>query len=84
VHISIVVILSNKTCQLPITVTMDDYYAPIPTPGSDRDCDDRFYAILGGGVKFSLLEGFLDLKLPELLGKSTKPYTAEEICTKLS
>lgn len=63
---------------------MDDYYAPIPTPGSDRDCDDRFYAILGGGAKFSLLEGFLDLKLPELLGKSTEPHTAEEVCTELS
>ena len=62
---------------------MNDYYAPIPTPGSDRAIDDSFYKILGGGAKFSLLEGFIDLKLPELLGETGHPHTAGDICTRL-
>ena len=62
---------------------INDDFVPIPTPGSDRDCDDRFYEILGGGAKFSLLEGLLDLKLPELLGEAKVPCKAGFICNKL-
>jgi precorrin-6B methylase 2 len=62
---------------------MNDYYAPIPTPGSDRDRDNCFYEILGGGAKFSLLEGFIDLKLPELLGKAGTSLSAGDICRQL-
>lgn len=63
---------------------MNDYFAPIPAPGSVRDCDDRFYEILGGGAKFSLLEGFIDLKLPEFLGEKGGFCTAGSICSELS
>jgi hypothetical protein len=62
---------------------MNEYHVPTPTRGSERDCDDRFYEILGGGAKFSLLEGFIDLKLPEFLGESNEPCTAASICSKL-
>ena len=55
---------------------------PRPNPGTDRYYDDLFYEILGGGAKFCLLEGLLDLHLPELLGK-TGPISAGEICSKL-
>jgi hypothetical protein len=49
-----------------LSLSMNDYVPTIPTPNSERDCDDRFYEILGGGAKFSLLEGFIDLQLPEV------------------
>ena len=63
---------------------MNNYCVSIlPTSGSERDCDNRFYEILGGGAKFCLLEAFLDLKIPELLGKEDNPYTAGRICTEL-
>ena len=53
-----------------------------PPPGSLRDRDNRFYQLLAGGARTRLLEGFLDLKLPELLG-SEGPLTAAEICLRL-
>lgn len=62
---------------------MDEYCIPVPTPGSDRDCDNRFYDILGGGAKFSLLEGFIDLNLPEVMGANKGPLTAGELCAQL-
>jgi precorrin-6B methylase 2 len=58
----------KATCEIP----------PAP-PGSLRDRDDRYYRLLAGGAKTRLLEGFLDLQLPELLGKRGE-MTAREIC----
>lgn len=43
-----------------------------PPEGSLRDRGNRFYQILGGGARMKVLEAFLDLKLPELLGKEGK------------
>jgi predicted O-methyltransferase YrrM len=53
-----------------------------PRPGSPRDRDNRYYHILAGGARTRLLEGFLDLGIPELLG-ATGPMTARAICEKL-
>jgi hypothetical protein len=40
-----------------------------PSPGSSRDRDNKFYQFLGGGARIKVLEAFMDLKIPELLGK---------------
>ena len=55
---------------------------PVPTAGSCRDRDSRFYGFLAGGAKTRLLEGLLDLGLPELLS-AEGPMTAQALCTKL-
>jgi len=55
----------------------------VPAPGSPRERDDLFYSYLAGGATTRLLEGFLDLGLPELLGNDGC-MTAEEICQKLA
>ena len=54
-----------------------------PTPGTPRDRDNRYYQILGGGARMRMLETFLDLQLPELLGKEG-PLPATEICKRLN
>lgn len=54
-----------------------------PPRGSLRDRDSRYYRLLAGGAKTRLLEAFLDLRIPELLG-SEGPLTASEICTQLA
>lgn len=54
-----------------------------PPAGSLRERDNNFYAILAGGARTRLLEGFLDLRIPELLG-AEGPLTAIEICRRLS
>ena len=51
----------------------------IPAAGSPRERDNQYYELLAGGAKTQLLEAFLDLGLPELLGKSG-PMSAAEIC----
>lgn len=53
-----------------------------PTPGSPRDRDNRYYRLLAGGARTRLLEAFLEVGLPELLGK-TGPLTAAAICSTL-
>lgn len=53
-----------------------------PPPGSPRDRDNRYYQLLAGGAKTRLLEGFLELKVPELLG-AEGPLAADEICRRL-
>lgn len=53
-----------------------------PAPGSLRDRDNRFYKLLAGGARLRLLEGFLDLRLPELLGRYGA-MTAAQICGQL-
>ena len=52
--------------------------ALLPPPGSDRDRDNKYYEILGGGARMKALEAFLDLKIPELLGKEGKSIV--ELC----
>lgn len=54
-----------------------------PPPGSPRDRDNRYYKLLAGGARTKLLEAFLDLHIPELLG-ATGPITAVEICQRLN
>ena len=53
-----------------------------PAAGSLRDRDNHFYQLLAGGAKTRLLEGFLDLGVPELLGKRG-PLSAADICREL-
>src|SRR5437762_3478434 len=53
-----------------------------PAPGSLRERDNEYYQLLAGGAKTRLLEGFLDLGVPELLGRRG-PLTAGEICREL-
>lgn len=53
-----------------------------PTPGSPRDRDNRYYQLLAGGARTKLLEAFLDLRVPEILGQSG-PLSATEICRQL-
>ena len=53
-----------------------------PTPGSPRDRDNRYHTLLAGGAKTRLLEAFLDLRLPEILG-GRGAMTAAEICRHL-
>jgi hypothetical protein len=43
-----------------------------PPEGSPRDRGNKFYQILGGGARMKCLEAFVDLKIPELLGKEGK------------
>jgi hypothetical protein len=54
-----------------------------PAPGTPRDRDNQFYELLAGGARTRLLEGFLDMKVPELLG-THGPLPAAEICRRLS
>lgn len=56
---------------------------PAAPPGSLRDRDDRYYRLLAGGAKTRLLEGLLDLQIPELLGARGE-MTAREICQHLA
>lgn len=53
-----------------------------PIPGSRRDRDSRYYKLLAGGARTRLLEAFLELQLPELLG-ANGPMTARDICERL-
>lgn len=53
-----------------------------PPAGSLRDRDNRFYRLLAGGARTRLLEGFLELRLPALLG-AEGPMTALAICQRL-
>lgn len=53
-----------------------------PPPGSLRGRDNRFYELLAGGARTRLLEAFLELGIPELLG-GEGPLTAGEICRRL-
>jgi precorrin-6B methylase 2 len=53
-----------------------------PSRGSLRERDNRFYHLLAGGAKTRLLETFLDLGLPELLGKNGA-MTSATICDEL-
>ncbi len=55
---------------------------PAPAAGSPRERDNQYYELLAGGAKTRLLEGFLDLGLPELLGRKG-PLSATEICQTL-
>ena len=50
--------------------------------GSLRERDTRYYQILAGGARARLLETFLDLRLPELLGQHGR-LSAHEICARL-
>ena len=54
-----------------------------PPPGSPRDRDNRYHTLLAGGAKTRLLEAFLDLRLPEILGGRGE-MTAAEICRHLA
>jgi predicted O-methyltransferase YrrM len=54
-----------------------------PPPGSPRDRDNRYHTLLAGGAKTRLLEAFLDLRLPEILG-GRGAMTAAEICRDLA
>eukprot|EP01035_Chromulina_nebulosa_P004765 gene4765-6498_t len=63
-----------------------DYWgtmALLPPKGSERDRDNQFYALLAGGARLKLLEAFLDLEIPELLGMN-KRLSAKEICSILN
>ena len=53
-----------------------------PAPGTPRNRDNQFYELLAGGARTRLLEGFLDLKVPELLG-AHGALPAAEICRRL-
>lgn len=56
-----------------------------PSKGSLRERDNLYYGILAGGARMRLLEAFLDLGIPELLGKHKgEPLTALEIITRLN
>lgn len=55
-----------------------------PSKGSDRERDNLYYGILAGGARMRLLEAFLDLGLPELLGRHQgEPLSAAEIIAQL-
>ncbi len=54
-----------------------------PPAGSPRDHDALFYDILAGGAKTRLLEAFLDLQVPEILG-SRGEMTARDFCRQLA
>jgi hypothetical protein len=43
-----------------------------PPEGSPRDRGNKFYQILGGGARMKCLEAFVDLEIPDLLGKEGK------------
>jgi predicted O-methyltransferase YrrM len=51
--------------------------------GSLRDRDTRFYELLAGGARTRLLEGMLDLGLPELLGEAGA-LSARQIAERLA
>jgi precorrin-6B methylase 2 len=55
----------------------------VPTVGSPRERDNRFYTLLAGGARTRLLEGFLDLQIGELLGVYG-PMTGRKICDRLA
>ena len=48
-------------------------------PGTDRERDDRFYALLAGGAKTRLLEVFVELDMTTVIGNAGC-MTASEIC----
>ena len=54
-----------------------------PLFDSARARDDRFYDLLAGGARTRLLEGFLDLRIPELLG-SRGAMSGRDICDHLA
>jgi precorrin-6B methylase 2 len=65
---------------------MAEFHPPAaldPPVGTPRDRDNRYYKLLAGGARTRLLEGFLDLQLPELLGREG-PLSAVVICQKLN
>ncbi len=53
-----------------------------PSRGSLRERDNAFYELLAGGAKTRLLEGFIDLGVPELLGRNGA-MAAGDICREL-
>ncbi len=55
-----------------------------PPQGSDRDRDNRYYEIVGGGARLQLMETMLTLEIPALFADHNDNLTAREICTKLS
>ena len=67
------------TSPMPEFLTSTD----VPTAGSPRERDNQYYELLAGGAKTRLLEGFLELGVPELLGKSG-PLSAAEIARSLA
>lgn len=58
-------------------------HAPSPSGGTPRDLDNRFYRLLAGGAYTRLLEAFLDLEIPQLIG-ANGPMTADVICQTLA
>lgn len=59
-------------------------YVIEPAPeGSDRERDDRFYSLLAGGAKTRMLEAFMELDMPTVLGNEGA-MTASEICRRFS
>jgi ubiquinone/menaquinone biosynthesis C-methylase UbiE len=67
---------------MSVVLGSDDHLKP--PAGSDRERDNKFYELLAGGAKMRLLEAFLQLKLPELLGKRRGvPMKASDICSEL-
>lgn len=55
-----------------------------PPKDSERDRDNRFYKLLAGGPRLRLLETFLELGIPELLGtRNGAPMKASDICKEL-
>ena len=57
----------------------NQYSVNAALPGSDRERDDRFYALLSGGAKTRLLEVFVELDMPRVIGDAGS-MTASEIC----
>lgn len=53
-----------------------------PPAGSLRAMDNHFYSFLGGGARLRLLEVFIELQIPELLGHRG-PMPAQQICALL-
>ncbi len=54
----------------------------LPPEGSLRAMDNDFYGMVGGGARLRLLEVFIDLQIPELLGYRG-PLPAQQICALL-
>jgi hypothetical protein len=68
----------NINCPLLFKIEHED-----PADESNRLRDANFYNILAGGSKMKLMEAFLELKIPELLGREYK-MTSEQICQRLN
>jgi O-methyltransferase domain len=56
---------------------------PTPTAFTPRQRDDWYYHMVAGGAKTRVLEAFIDLKVPELLGQAGT-LSAAEICHRLA